>query len=247
MERNSSKKMFYVFIACITLSMVIVGVTFAYFTASATDDNTVHGNSATVNFGLRVEKITTADMAFGLIPMKNSESPKAAQNECHADNGNAGCQLYRITITADSDTTMFLDGYISLDNKEGIETRLAAVYPNEDETQYNTAFTPDDFVNSDDLSLSFLATNTQGDLGIKTGLREDPESETYDRTSDADCLIFQNQQFGGTYGTERSFYVMIWVYDNGTAQDYLQGMQLAYRGTVVFVTAQGNEISATFD
>ena len=40
---------------------------------------------------------------------------------------------------------------------------------------------------------------------------------------------------------------MVWVYDNGEAQDYLQGMQLAYQGEVTFITAEGNEISATFD
>ena len=40
---------------------------------------------------------------------------------------------------------------------------------------------------------------------------------------------------------------MIWVYDNGEPQDYLQGMQMAYTGKVTFQTAEGNEISATFD
>ena len=48
-------------------------------------------------------------------------------------------------------------------------------------------------------------------------------------------------------GRVREFYVMIWVYDNNKSQDYLQGLELAYRGEVVFVTAEGNEISATFD
>ena len=247
MKSNSNKKMFYVFISCITLSMVIVGVTFAYFTASASNDNTVYGSSSTVSFSLNVEKITTADMAFGLVPMKNNQSPAAAQNECRDDSGNAGCQMYKITINADSDTTMFLDGYISLDNKEGVETRIAAVYPNDDETMFNTAYTPGDFVNTDDLSNNFLRYNEKEDLGIKTGIRDDVEAVTYSQDTDFNCLIVKNQQIGGNIGTERVFYAMIWVYDNGTAQDYLQGMQLAYRGTVVFVTAQGNEISATFD
>ena len=40
---------------------------------------------------------------------------------------------------------------------------------------------------------------------------------------------------------------MVWVFDNGQPQNDLQGMQLAYRGTVTFLTAEGNEISATFD
>ena len=248
MKNTSNKKMFYLFVACITLSLLIVGVTFAYFTASASNNN-VNGSSETVSFRLNVEKITTADMAFGLIPMKNNQAPAAAQNNCYDDRGNAGCQMYKITVNADSDVTMFLDGYISLENKEGVETRMASVYPTEkeEETQYNTAFTPDDFINSDELSNEFLNTNDKGDLGIKTGIRTDIESQTYNQTDDADCLLIKNQQLGGSIGNERTFYVMVRVYDNGHAQDYLQGMQLAYRGTVVFVTAQGNEISATFD
>ena len=131
MKNTSNKKMFYLFVACITLSLLIVGVTFAYFTASASNNN-VNGSSETVSFRLNVEKITTADMAFGLIPMKNNQAPAAAQNNCYDDRGNAGCQMYKITVNADSDVTMFLDGYISLENKEGVETRMASVYPTED-------------------------------------------------------------------------------------------------------------------
>ena len=66
-------------------------------------------------------------------------------------------------------------------------------------------------------------------------------------TDDYDCLVIKNQQIGGEVGKTKEFYVMIWVYDNGEAQDYLQGMQLAYTGKVTFQTAEGNEISATFD
>ena len=186
-------------------------------------------------------------MAFGLIPMRNNQSPGAAQNGCHDDRGNAGCQMYKITINADSDTTMFLDGYIVLDNKEGVETRAAAVYPNEDETEFNTAYTPDDFINANALNSSFLNNNEKNDLGIKNGIRSDNELTTFSHETDWNCLIYKNKQLGGTVGTERKFYLMVWVYDNGQAQDYLQGMQLAYSGTLVFVTAQGNEISATFD
>ena len=100
--------MIYFLVGCLLLVMLVVGATYAYFTAKASDDNTVKGDAATVSFGLSVDKVTTIDMAYGLVPMKNNQAPKAASNKCYDDNNNAGCQLYKITINADSDTVMFL-------------------------------------------------------------------------------------------------------------------------------------------
>ena len=90
--------MIYFLVGCLLLVMLVVGATYAYFTAKASDDNTVKGDAATVSFGLSVDKVTTIDMAYGLVPMKNNQAPKAASNKCYDDNNNAGCQLYKITI-----------------------------------------------------------------------------------------------------------------------------------------------------
>ena len=247
MERYNGKKMFYVFIACITLSVVIVGATLAYFTASTVDDTTIHGNSATVSFSLNVEKVTDVDNAFGLVPMHNDQAPEAARMKCDDVFGNAGCQIYRITVNADSDTVMFLDGYIVTTPKEGVETRFASVYTDDEEETFHTEFTIDDFINRDSLSDSFLATNAVDDQGIKSGACERSESGSYNHEDSFNCFIVSNQKIGGEIGRSKTFYVMMWVYDTGTPQNNLQGMQIAYRGVVTFVTAQGNEISATFD
>ena len=58
--------------------------------------------------------------------------------------------------------------------------------------------------------------------------------------------MVSNEKVGGETGKEVNYYVMIWVYDNGMEQNELQGMELAYTGSVTFQTAQGNEIKATF-
>lgn len=248
MKHSEGKKMFYLFIVCITLSVVIVGATLAYFTASATDDTTVHGDSATVSFSLNVEKITSIDNAFGLIPMKNDQAPGAAQMKCEDDFGNGGCQIYKVTVNADTDTVMFLDGYIvMIPNDERVETRFASVYTDDDGENFYTAFSPDDFINRDTLNSSFIASNDKGDLGIATGACEVSESLSYNHSNASNCLFVENQKIGGDVGRELVFYVMVWVYDNGEAQNYLQGMQLAYTGNVVFTTADGNQISASFD
>lgn len=230
--------MIYFLVCCINLILVVIGATFAYFTASISDGNTIKGNAATVTFSLSVEKVTTIDMAFGLIPMKNNQAPNAATQMCRDDLGNAGCQMYKITVNADSDTVMFLDGYVVITPKdERLETRFTRIYTDDDEKTFRTDYTEEDMKSSE-----FV----EEDI-VKTGVRVSVDPILLNNTDDYGCLLVQDEQIGGEIGRQRVFYMMIWVYDNGEAQDYLQGMQLAYKGEVVFITAEGNEISATFD
>jgi len=250
---NTNKKMIYVFIVCIVLSLFIVGGTFAYFTAIASDALTINGNSATVSFGLRITKVTDIDNAFGLIPMKNNQAPNAALMKCRDDFGNAGCQIYKITVSADSSTVMFLDGYVILTPKEGVETRFASVYRDvleddnsgEEQEVFKTRFTLEDFVDSDNLSSEYLNSNVN--YGIKDGSCEVSLTQSYNHTDSSNCLFVSNEKIGGDVGNERIYYLMVWVYDNGKKQDEIQGLDLAYQGEVVFTTAEGNEITATFD
>ena len=244
---KANRKNLYFVIGCFILAIAIIGGTYAYFTASASDDTSVYGDSATVNFSLLVERITTVDMAFGLVPMRNNQAPAAVQHGCYDDYGNAGCQLYRITVSSDTNTVMFLDGFVSLAVKEGVQVRAAQVYTNDEEETFNTAFTPDDFVDVNTLSSSFLSNNSYSDLGIITGRKYDYSTSVFSREMDSGCYLFSNQQIGGDAGQTRVFYMMVWVYDNGEDQNYLQGMTLAYQGAVTFQTAEGNEITATFD
>lgn len=238
MEKKFDSKIIYFVIGCVCFVLFVVGATYAYFTAKATDDNTIKGNAATVSFGLSVDKVTSIDMAYGLVPMKNSQAPNAAINKCDDDFGRAGCQIYKITINADSDTVMFLDGYIETTPKvPELETRFVQIYTDDEEVNFYTKFSNDDYM-SDGFNESEF---------IKAGKRVSDVESSLNRTDDADCLLISDEQVGGEIGRKRVFYVMLWVYDNGEAQDYLQGMELAYKGKVTFTTAEGNEISATFD
>lgn len=235
--KKIDRKMTFFVLGCVLFALVVVGATYAYFTARANDNTTVKGDASTVNFGLAVSRVTTIDMAYGLVPMKNNQAPFAASNKCYDDFGRVGCQLYKITVSADSDTVMFLDGYIFMTPRdERLETRIARVYTDDDENYY-TKFTKDDFDRSDFKESDY----------IKTGVRVTDIDSSPKKTEDFDCLVVDNEKIGGDVGRVKNFYVMVWVYDNGEAQDYLQGMELAYQGVVNFVTAEGNEISATFD
>lgn len=247
MKKDTNKKMLYLFSCCMILSLLIIGGTYAYFTAKATDEETVKGDASSVAFSLKVERVTSIDMAFGLIPMKNNQAPGAANKMCRDDNDNAGCQIYRITVTADTETVMFLDGYIDTTPKEGVETRIASLYTDDDEETFYTEFDSNDFQDENNLKTSFLNNNAKNDKGIKTGTCTNSETGLYTHENDDDCFLIDNKQIGGDEGKEKIFYMMIWVYDDGSDQDAIQGMQMAYTGKVTFITAQGNEITASFD
>ncbi len=119
-EKNNGKGIFYGVIGVATLIVAIIGATFAYFTASQTNNGTIAGNAATISFDLNVSKITTAGDADGLIPMTDGMLEKAVtaastKNEvCVDDTGAAVCQIYKITVTNTGSGAMFLDGYVNL-------------------------------------------------------------------------------------------------------------------------------------
>ena len=125
-QKNNGRGIFYGVIGVATLVVAIIGATFAYFTATATNATNITGNMATVSFGLRVNKVTTADEKLGgMIPMSNSMVEAAVkgngkkdtadtQQICVDDNGNAVCQIYKISVTNNGTAGMFLDGYVAL-------------------------------------------------------------------------------------------------------------------------------------
>lgn len=127
-QKNNGRGIFYGVIGVATLVVAIIGATFAYFTATATNDNTIQGNMATVKLGLDVTKVTTVDETKnGMIPMSNTMVETAvnkttADTVCVDDNGNAVCQIYKITVTNDSTAAQFIDGYVALRGGSGAPT-----------------------------------------------------------------------------------------------------------------------------
>ena len=134
-QKNNGRGIFYGVIGVATLVVAIIGATFAYFTATATNNTAITGNMATVSFGLDVHKVTKVDEEKkGMIPMSNgmveaaliNRSDLASENKehkiCEDDNGNAVCQIYKISITNKGTASMLLDGYVSLTNGSGVAT-----------------------------------------------------------------------------------------------------------------------------
>lgn len=123
-KHNNGRGIFYGVIGVATLIVAIIGATFAYFTASQNNNTTIAGNAASVTFGLQVERISNPAETKGLIPMSNSMVQQAvtggnsgAKGFCVDDADNLVCQIYKVTVNNTSNSSMFLDGYVTLHDK----------------------------------------------------------------------------------------------------------------------------------
>ena len=121
MERNNNGKgMFYGVLAVATLVVAIIGATFAYFSATATNTETIQGEAATTGLNLEVNKISL-DAAGALIPLNDSDTGKALAGDalsenkmCVDQNGNSVCQVYEIAIANTGTAAAVLNGNITI-------------------------------------------------------------------------------------------------------------------------------------
>lgn len=132
-QKNNGRGIFYGVIGVATLVVAIIGATFAYFTATQTaGNNVITGNMATISFGVKVEKVVDPGLTSGMIPMSNDMIEAAVNNPSNAtcvdDNGNAVCQIYKITVTNTSSAAMFVDGYVALAGGSGTPTDYPSAY-----------------------------------------------------------------------------------------------------------------------
>ena len=153
-ERENNKRgIFYGVIGVATLVVAVIGATFAYFTASQNIENAVTGNMATITFDLDIKKVTLADdYNGGMIPLSNTMVEAAIEGAsakdtsktdiavtgtnaegaaddpqiCVDDNGNAVCQIYKISVVNGGTAGMYLDGYVTLTNGSGVPQDVTA-------------------------------------------------------------------------------------------------------------------------
>ena len=113
---NNGKGIFYGVIGVATLIVAIIGATFAFFAAGASN-NTVAGNTATVGLNLAVTKVSD-DKAAGLIPQPYAGLDSAVVGttgqSCVDGNGNSVCQVYKIEVSTTSASTIVVDGTFTL-------------------------------------------------------------------------------------------------------------------------------------
>ena len=306
-ENKKGRGIFYGVIGVATLVVAIIGATFAYFTATQTNDNTITGNAASINFGLDVERAETTDQTNGgLIPMSNTMVEKAvsAETPCKDDNGNSVCQIYKITLTNQSSASMFLDGYVTLTNATATGTstddtsatnttmRWAQVFKsgetystggtttlnadtevqiaNIDNATDTTGMNKKNIYNS--AGGDYLNTVTDSENTTFAGNKREVISKNYIRTSKhvtagegnnkytrtgdlSDALVYDqylksaNTQDGKNVN---ELYIVVWLHETGTNQTIdtsgnAEAAKNFFTGTVTFNSAQGGEVSATFN
>ena len=306
-ENKKGRGIFYGVIGVATLVVAIIGATFAYFTATQTNDNTITGNAASINFGLKVERAETTDQTNGgLIPMSNTMVEKAvsATTPCKDDNGNSVCQIYKITLTNQSSASMFLDGYVTLTNATATGTstddtsatnttmRWAQVFKsgetystggtttlnadtevqiaNIDNATDTTGMNKKNIYNS--AGGEYLSAVTDSENTTFAGNKREVINKNYIRTSKhvtagegnnkytrtgdlSDALVYDqylksaNTQDGKNVN---ELYIVVWLHETGTNQTIdtsgnAEAAKNFFTGTVTFNSAQGGEVSATFN
>lgn len=122
---NNGKGIFYGVIGVATLIVAIIGATFAYFTASATNDTIIQGNAAKVGLNLSVEKVSDGDK--GLVPQLETaltsamkgvdKTANSGDDSCVDANGNTVCQVYKITVGNTGTAEAKLNGTLTLDGE----------------------------------------------------------------------------------------------------------------------------------
>lgn len=106
MEENNRKGtgVFYAVVGVATLVVAIIGATFAYFSAQATNDTDVKGSTAAgASLSIVITKLSDEATSKNMIPMLSTDLQKGVtgtnSKSCIDANGNTVCQVYQVTVT----------------------------------------------------------------------------------------------------------------------------------------------------
>ena len=307
-RKNNGRGIFYGVIGVATLVVAIIGATFAYFTATGNDNGTIKGNMASITFSLNVTKVTHVDETKGgMIPMSNSMVQAAVSHvgegtnngTCVDDSGNAVCQIYKITVTNTGSASLFVDGYVQLENGSGTSTDVAAatttmrwaqVFCTGSQTDEITGCTTAGTTttgasgvegwnaigqgttegenagkNTENIKSTYaevigqgtILSNTYDVINTNYIRTSQHTGTTFDRNKDVTSALVYNQNLApssNTAGATKDLYIVVWLSETGTNQTAgAEGENIPasplnfFSGKVVFNSAQGSEVTATFN
>lgn len=103
---NNGRGIFYGVIGVATLIVAIIGATFAYFSASATDNSAVTGTTASgASLAIAISKVSVTGTEKNMVPMLSTDLQKGVTGvtekggSCKDANGNTVCEVFKITVT----------------------------------------------------------------------------------------------------------------------------------------------------
>ena len=114
---NNGKGIFYGVIGVATLIVAIIGATFAYFTATATNDKTISGTAAQAGLELTVTP-KSANMEKPMVPQLSTTIQTAVtgtdSKSCVDGNGNTVCKVYEVVVKNTGTATAVVNGTFTL-------------------------------------------------------------------------------------------------------------------------------------
>ena len=119
-ENRKGTGVFYAVVGVATLVVAIIGATFAYFSASATNDTDVTGSTASkAALTLTITRVSDSNTVKNMIPMLSTDLQKGvtgtASKSCIDANNNTVCQVYKVTIgNSSTDIGINVDGAMNL-------------------------------------------------------------------------------------------------------------------------------------
>lgn len=213
----------------ITLILVILfsvtGATYAYFAATATDDETITGAMATVNLTLDVKRIFPLESSTNtgvIVPQLSSNGALslALKSGCVDDNNNVVCQVYKINIRNIGGTaTQIVDGKVMFYGNNTLTNDVRITMPS---LRWKLISSLDE----DSPSNSVLGNEN---INIADAIGEDN--------------IFANEitMVNGTYF---DYYMLVWIDETNEEQDIDEGN--SFFGKVVFESSNGTGVTSTF-
>ena len=211
----------------LVLLMSITGATYAYFAISATTNNTITGDAATVDLTLNVSRIyptESSDNTGVLVPQLSTSgsasSPlgNALKNGCVDGNKNVICHVYKIVINNTGATaTQVVDGAISFFGNQELTTNISTTMPN---LKWRIVSS----VNETDATNSLLGANT-------------------DHTASSTPDKFVTNQTMTTNSTF-TYYIIIWISETNEDQPIDTGK--TFYGVIDFNSTNGTGVTSTF-
>jgi len=123
-ERKKSGKapLIYAIVGVAVLIVAVAGSTFAFFTASATAETEITGETLDIDLGVTVTPVSaTGTKGAGLIPIHDgtngeSQLQAAATANCVDSKNYTACQIYKITLTNGGTDATTVDTTIEFDD-----------------------------------------------------------------------------------------------------------------------------------
>lgn len=210
-ENRKGTGVFYAVVGVATLVVAIIGATFAYFSATATNNDTIVGGTATGNnIALAVTPIApvTKGRTENMIPMLEDNLQDGltgtSGKSCIDSNGNTVCQVYKVTVTNNGATAVKLDATLNLTTAKGTGEGTGA-----------------------NMKWQLIQdATTEGSVGT---MKSQGTAELF-----ADDLSL-------AAGANQEYYIVVWLLETGGAQDSSDaGINYTGTVTVNAVGADGN-------